>query len=481
MPTASSLKYAKLGYFILVSFLAAIVIEFVQSILDLNLVHMLGVVSVAFASLTVYLKSRPRPVYLVDFSCAKPPARFRISSSTFIEHVKLIHSDDEKTIEFLSRFLDKSSVGEETCVPPACLALPPRSCIADARAEAELLVFMAIDDLFEKTGLDPADIDILVVNGAMFAPMPSLSAMIVNKYKLRSDIRSFNISGMGCSAGLCSVGLVRDLLQVHPNCNALVVSSDTISQHHYPGKKKAMMFPNCVFRMGSTAIFLTNRASERCRSKYQLRHLVRTNKSADDSAYRCVFQEADEDGHTGIFTSKDIVSVLGDTFRLNMKTMGSLALPLSEKLMFLFNLISRSLINPNLKPYVPDFKQAFEHFCIHVGGPGVIDEVQKNLRLSKVDAEPSRMTLHRFGNTSTSTIWYELSYIEAKGRMRRGDRAWQISFGSGFKCNSAVWKCLRTVTTPMRGPWGDCISRYPVELAKRLNDCGSSNSFDVES
>ena len=28
-------------------------------------------------------------------------------------------------------------------------------------------------------------------------------------------------------------------------------------------------------------------------------------------------------------------------------------------------------------------------------------------------------------------------------RLRRGDRIWQIAFGSGFKCNSAVWVSMR--------------------------------------
>ena len=31
--------------------------------------------------------------------------------------------------------------------------------------------------------------------------------------------------------------------------------------------------------------------------------------------------------------------------------------------------------------------------------------------------------------------------------VKRGDRVWQIAFGSGFKCNSAVWKARRAVCT----------------------------------
>ncbi|KAF3548688.1 hypothetical protein DY000_02009965 [Brassica cretica] len=74
------------------------------------------------------------------------------------------------------------------------------------------------------------------------------------------------------------------------------------------------------------------------------------------------------------------------------------------------------------------------------------------------------MTLHRFGNTSSSSIWYELAYTEAKGRMRKGNRVWQIAFGSGFKCNSAVWVALRDVEPSVKNPWEYCIHRYPVKI-----------------
>nr|XP_034591686.1 loricrin-like [Setaria viridis] len=35
-----------------------------------------------------------------------------------------------------------------------------------------------------------------------------------------------------------------------------------------------------------------------------------------------------------------------------------------------------------------------------------------------------------------------MAYCEAKQLMRKGDRVWMIGFGSGYKCNSAVWKCI---------------------------------------
>jgi len=70
----------------------------------------------------------------------------------------------------------------------------------------------------------------------------------------------------------------------------------------------------------------------------------------------------------------------------------------------------------------------------------------------------------RFGNTSSSSLWYELAYAEAKGKVKRGDRVWQIAFGSGFKCNSAVWRAMRTIKPPALNPWNDVIDKYPVKL-----------------
>ena len=68
-------------------------------------------------------------------------------------------------------------------------------------------------------------------------------------------------------------------------------------------------------------------------------------------------------------------------------------------------LLSRQVMGKKGKPYVPDFKKAFEHVCIHTGGRGVIDEMQKQLRMTPELMQPSRDALYRYGNVSSSSIW----------------------------------------------------------------------------
>uniref|UniRef100_A0A5K0WGB3 3-ketoacyl-CoA synthase n=2 Tax=Nymphaea colorata TaxID=210225 RepID=A0A5K0WGB3_9MAGN len=489
------LKYVKHGYqyltthiiiFVLLSIMVTVMVEVTRNnpdgdeflvfchSLHSNLIPVLSSFFLIITAATVYCKSRPPSVFLVDFACFKPPETCRIPFAAFMEHA-LNHSDEtervnpsqffqKNSVNFMMKILERSGLGEETCLPPALHYVPPDNNMEAAMAEAELSIFSSVDALFRKTGVKPKDIDILVVNCSLFSPTPSLASMVISKYKMRSNIKSFNLSGMGCSAGLISINLVRHLLQVHRNSYAVVVSTEVITPNWYDGNTRSMLLPNCLFRMGAAAVLLTNRRCELTRAKYRLLHVVRTHMGAEDTAYGCVFQQEDGEGKVGIKLSKYLMATAGDALRSNITTIGPLVLPVSQQLLFLIGLLSSKVLNRRWKPYVPDFKQAFEHFCIHAGGKAVIDELERNLQLRPEDMEASRMTLHRFGNTSSSSLWYELAYIEAKGRMKKGDRLWQIAFGSGFKCNSAAWICIRTVETPLEGPWSDCIHRYPVDI-----------------
>lgn len=229
-----------------------------------------------------------------------------------------------------------------------------------------------------------------------------------------------------------------------------------------------MLVSNCLFRVGGAAVLLTNKRSERRRSKYQLMHVVRTHMGAEDRSFNAAAQAVDAEGKLGIALSRDIMAVASDALRLNLTTLAPLILPASEKLLFAASWLAGRLTKSGDKTYVPDFKRAVQHICVHTGGRAVIDEMGRCLKLTEWHLEPSRMTLFRFGNTSSSSIWYVLTYMEAKGRVRKGDRVWQIALGGGFKCNSAVWRALRAIDQaaedPDLNPWADEIDKYPAEL-----------------
>ncbi|KAL9662045.1 hypothetical protein QQ045_026873 [Rhodiola kirilowii] len=186
------LKYVKLGYqylvnhiltFVLVLIMIIIGVELLRlgpegliniwnSSLQFDTIHVLCTAFLAIFIATIYFMSKPRTIYLVDYACYKPPATCRVPFSSFRKHSRLIFTEDPKSVEFQMRILERSGLGEETCLPPAMHYIPPNTSMEAARAEAELVMFTAIDSLFEKTGLKPKDIDILIVNCSMFSPTP---------------------------------------------------------------------------------------------------------------------------------------------------------------------------------------------------------------------------------------------------------------------------------------------------------------------
>ncbi|KAH7572474.1 hypothetical protein ACOSP7_015644 [Xanthoceras sorbifolium] len=399
--------------------------------------------------LYIYLDSTPRSTYLLDFACYRPPSDLKISKQQFIELARRSGNFNDAALQFKQRALKNSGIGDQTYLPRAVFRPSYRSNLKDGREEAAMVFFGAIDDLLAATKIRPKDIKILVVNCGVLNTTPSLSAMIINHYKLRHNINSFNLGGMGCAAGIIAIDLAKDLLNAYPASYALVVSTEVVSYTWYGGNEADMLLPNCFFRMGAAAVLLSSFRLDRWRSKYELKQLVRTHKGMDNRSFNCIHLKEDGEGKQGLSVSKDLIEVGGHALKANITTLGPLVLPVSEQLHFFTNL----LFKKKTKPYIPDYKLAFEHVCILATSKKVLDEIQKNLELTEEYMEASRKTLERFGNTSSSSVWYELAYLEANTRIKRGDRVWQIAFGSGFKCNSVVWKALTNVGRPKRSPW----------------------------
>ncbi|KAK9691930.1 hypothetical protein RND81_09G229700 [Saponaria officinalis] len=439
--------------------------------------HVNFILALLLFAIIFYRTWRKTPILLVDFECYQPPLNHRVPISSFIEH-SLMREQELNTsgvAEFEKKMSIRSGIGNESYATLGMDLIPVDTSFKYSMEEVRSALFSVTEILLRKLKISPNSIDILITNCSVFCPTPSLAAMVINKFGFRSNVRSFHLSGMGCSAGLLSISLAKDLLKVHKNSLALVLSTETICSSLYKGSVKSMLLANCLFRVGSAAILLSNRNSDRDVAKYELQHLVRTHLGARDDAYSCVYQKADDQGNVGVSLSRSVVEVASEALKTNMSTLGPLVLPYSEQIRyainFLWNKFRPSTTSKKKATYVPNFKKAFDHFCIHAGGKAVIDGIKEMLKLGDADVEASKMTLHRFGNTSSSSTWYSLCYIEAKRRVKKGDKVFQICFGSGFKCNSAVWKCVskRSSATNVTNVWSASIDRYPLDVPEVIS------------
>ncbi|CAI0475069.1 unnamed protein product [Linum tenue] len=357
-----------------------------------------------------------------------------------------------------------SGIGEETYAPRMVFeGREETPTLRDGLLEMDDFFHDTIGKLLARSGVKPDEIDLLVVNVSMLAAVPSLTSRIVNHYKMRDDVRTFNLTGMGCSASLISVGIVSNTFRAQKDKVALVVTSESLSPNWYAGNDRSMILANCLFRSGGCAILLTNKRSLRHRCIFKLKTLVRTHHGGKDESYGCCIQKEDEQGRLGFHLAKNLPKAATRAFVDNLREISPKILPVRELVRFVAVYSMRSGAKRG-KPPVINFKTGVEHFCIHTGGKAVIDGIGASLELSEHDLEPARMTLHRWGNTSASSLWYVLGYMEAKRRLKRGDRVLMISFGAGFKCNSCVWEVMRESGSGSgcgATVWDDCIQSYP--------------------
>ncbi|CAI9765998.1 unnamed protein product [Fraxinus pennsylvanica] len=462
-----NLKYVKLGYGYLLNhfiyFVAAPVVlmlfgtqigkvKFSDLWLEYDVLNIICLLGLLGLIVYIYFDLTPCSTYLVDFACYRPPTEFKISKEEFVELARKSGKFNEAAIQYQQHVLKNSGLGDETYLPRIVFRPDYRITLRDGREEAAMLMFGAVDDLLATTGFLIKDVKILIVNCGILNTTPSLSAMLINHYKLSHKIQSFSLGGMGCAAGITAIDLAKDLLGAYPGSYALVVSTEIVSFTWYDGNELDMLQPNCFFRMGAAAVLLSNHQLDRWRAKYELKQLVRTHKGMDDRCFNSIQLKEDAAGKQGIWVSKEVVEVGGHALKANITTLSPLVLPVSEQFHFFKSLLFKSNSN---KPYIPDYKLAFEHVCILATSKKVLDEIQKNLDLTDEYMEASRKTLEKFGNTSSSSIWYELAYLEAKGKIKNGDKIWQLAFGSGLKCNSVVWKALTNVKHQSKSPWNN--------------------------
>ncbi|KAJ1378280.1 Very-long-chain 3-ketoacyl-CoA synthase [Sesbania bispinosa] len=433
----------------------------------LTLYYVVTLLYLCFLIWKVFDQRRDQECYILDYQHYKPGDERKLGTDYCGKIIGRNENLGLNEYKFLLKAIVSSGIGEETYGPRNVMeGREANPTLMDGITEMEEFFHDSIAKLLAKTGISASEIDVLVVNVSMFSSVPSLTSRIVNHYKMRQDIKAYNLTGMGCSASLISLDIIRNVFKSQKNKCALLVTSESLSPNWYSGNDRSMILANCLFRAGGCVILLTNKRSLKHRAILKLKCLVRTHHGAREDAFTCCNQMEDDQGRLGFYLAKNLPKAATRAFVDNLRVLSPKILPTRELLRFMFVSLIKKLTKTksagggSTKSPL-NFKTGVDHFCLHTGGKAVIDGIGMSLDLCEYDLEPARMTLHRFGNTSASSLWYVLGYMEAKKRLKKGDRVLMISFGAGFKCNSCLWEVMKDLGD--RNVWDDCIDSYPPE------------------
>ena len=84
--------------------------------------------------------------------------------------------------------------------------------------------------MLRKNNLKPSDIDVLVTGCSLFNPVPSMSSMIINHFKMKETIKSFSLGGMGCSSSPIAMEIAESLLKTNHKLKwALIVNTENLT------------------------------------------------------------------------------------------------------------------------------------------------------------------------------------------------------------------------------------------------------------
>ena len=201
-------------------------------------------------------------VRIVGLGTANPP--LRMSQAESYEAYSRLLPLSEKAATMLRRvFVDNQSIGYRNFgmdVVEDILDNSQDELIARYQKYGLQVAVEAANRAMRDAGLQPEDIDSLVVNTCTGYLCPGLTSYVAETLPLRDDVRPFDLQGMGCGGALPNLETAYNFLQAHPDSNVLIIAVEICSATVYFDEAPDILISNAIFGDGAAAAVLTNRA-----------------------------------------------------------------------------------------------------------------------------------------------------------------------------------------------------------------------------
>lgn len=256
----------------------------------------------------------------------------------------------------------------------------------------------------EASGLDPPDMDAVIVATCTGYLCPGLTSYVSESLGLRNDIIAMDLVGQGCGAALPAMRSAQALLASGAASHALVVCVEVCSAAFYLDNDFGVLVSACLFGDGAAAIVLSSEAQE---SRRRVEWIA--GGSFLDPGKRDALRFATQGGVLRNVLTPAVPSLAGEAAR---------------------RVADHVLARLHLG------RDDIRAWLLHPGGRDVLSALRAHLGLADQDLRWSVAVLRNFGNLSSPSVLFVLDLA-----MREAAPAgswWLSAFGAGFSCHGAL-------------------------------------------
>ncbi|MBT0725702.1 type III polyketide synthase [Rosenbergiella sp. S61] len=263
--------------------------------------------------------------------------------------------------------------------------------------ESKKHVPSVVIEALENAHVKNSDISAIIYVSCSGFMMPSLTAWLINKMGFNNNTVQIPIAQLGCAAGGAAINRAHDFILAHPGANVLIVSCEFCSLSYQPTDNDiGSLLSDGLFGDAITAAVVTS------------------------------------EGGSGIDLQKNSSYLIPDTdewIRYDVKDTG-----------FHFRLDKR--VPGTMEPLAPVMRELtkghgwdieeLDYYIIHAGGPRILDDLCKYLRVKPEKFDFSRDTLVNCGNIASSVVFEAYRRMCEENYITHGDKGIIAGFGPGI-------------------------------------------------
>jgi alkylresorcinol/alkylpyrone synthase len=271
-------------------------------------------------------------------------------------------------------------------------------------AHAPVLATTAAERALAASGLQPGDIDAVIVSTCTGYVCPGLSGHVVERLGLRADVQAYDLVGQGCAAALPNMQLGCALLASKTCAHVLSICVEVSSAAMYLDDDPGVLISACLFGDGAGAVVL----------------------SRDPAPGRRRIEWIDSASLIEPSCRKALMFEQRDGMLRNILTRSVPALAAEYAHRVLAKVLTRAdLGTADVSAWI-----------MHAGGRDVLQKLEHELDLNAENFRYSAAMLREYGNLSSAFVYFVLEAALADDAPEGW--WWLSSFGAGFSCHGAL-------------------------------------------